>query len=243
MSTKPRRRTRPKGRVVDPEALRQVRELLGEAPRRRDLLIEHLHRIQDSYGPTSAAHLVALAHEMGLAQTQVYEVATFCHHFDLVKEGAQSPPPLTVRVCDSVSCAMAGAEPLIRELQGALGDGVRIQRVPCVGCCEQAPVAVVGRNPVPRATAEAVQAQVRVWERRSRGRPPAEGRGRARSSRPTSTGGGWHRPRCGRVLALWGTQRQTPGDPGGWLRAQSRNESEPPYREGDRPPAADGALR
>jgi formate dehydrogenase beta subunit len=162
MSTKPRRRTQPKGRVVDLGALREVRELLGDAPCRRDLLIEHLHRIQDSYGSISAAHLVALAHEMGLAQTEVYEVATFYHHFDVVREGAQSPPPLAVRVCDSISCAMAGAESLIRELPGALGDRVRIQRVPCVGRCEQAPVAVVGQNPVPRASAEAVQAQVRA---------------------------------------------------------------------------------
>jgi formate dehydrogenase beta subunit len=162
MSTKPRRRTHPKGRVVDLGALRAVQGLLGDAPRRRDMLIEHLHRIQDSYGAISAAHLVALAHEMGLAQTEVYEVATFYHHFDVVREGTQSPPPLTVRVCDSISCAMTGAESLIRELQGALGDGVRIQRVPCVGRCEQAPVAVVGQNPVPRASAEEVQAQVRA---------------------------------------------------------------------------------
>jgi formate dehydrogenase beta subunit len=157
---KARRRTQPKGRSVDLQALREVRELLGDASRQPDLLIEHLHRIQDSRGHLSAAHLAALAHEMGLSQTEVYEVASFYHHFDVVKEGEQPPPPLTVRVCDSISCAMAGAEDLIGALQAALGDGVRVQPVPCVGRCEQAPVAVVGQNPVGRADVAAVQKRV-----------------------------------------------------------------------------------
>ncbi len=105
-------RSGPKGRAVDPRALADVRSLLGEAPRRRDLLIEHLHRIQDTYGQLSAAHLAALAQEMRLAQTEVYEVATFYHHFDVVKEGETPPPPITVRVCETLSCQMAGADAL-----------------------------------------------------------------------------------------------------------------------------------
>ncbi|HTT49279.1 MAG TPA: NAD(P)H-dependent oxidoreductase subunit E, partial [Pseudolabrys sp.] len=99
----------PKGRQVDPQALDEVRALLTDRPRRRDLLIEHLHLIQDHYGHLSAAHLAALAAEMTMAQTEVYEVATFYSHFDVVKDGPP-PPAVTVRVCDSLSCAMAGAE-------------------------------------------------------------------------------------------------------------------------------------
>ena len=103
----------PKGRVVDARALEEVRALLGAEPRRRDLLIEHLHKINDRYGHLAAPHLAALAQEMKLALTEVYEVATFYHHFDVVKEGPDgkmSPPPaLTVRVCDSISCELAGA--------------------------------------------------------------------------------------------------------------------------------------
>jgi formate dehydrogenase len=106
----------PKGRQVDPRALEEVRSLLGEQPRRRDLLIEHLHLLQDRYGHLSAAHLAALANEMKLALTEVYEVATFYAHFDVVKEGQTPPPPVTVRVCDSLSCAMAGSERLLAEL-------------------------------------------------------------------------------------------------------------------------------
>ncbi len=100
----------PKGRVVDPTALAEVRTLLGDRPRRRDLLIEHLHLIQDRYGGLGAAHLVALADEMRLALAEVYEVATFYAHFDVIKEGDAPPPPLTVRVCDSVSCFLHGAD-------------------------------------------------------------------------------------------------------------------------------------
>ncbi len=111
------RRT-PKGRQVDPQALDEVQALLGDRSRRRDLLIEHLHLIQDKYGYISGAHLAALAAEMKLAQTEVYEVATFYAHFDVVKEGETPPPPVTVRVCDSLSCAMAGAEHLLTRLAG-----------------------------------------------------------------------------------------------------------------------------
>ena len=133
-----RKKGQGKGRLVDVNALMQVRELLGDASRQRDLMIEHLHLIQDHYGSLSAKHLVALAHEMKLAPTEVYEVATFYHHFDVVTERNEAPPELTVRVCDSVSCELAGSNELIAGLQQALGDGVRIQAVPCIGQPEYA---------------------------------------------------------------------------------------------------------
>ena len=157
---KQRRRGKTKGRVVDLNALLEVQNLLGEESRARDLLIEHLHRIQDNYGHLSAAHLVALAHEMRLATTEVYEVASFYHHFDVVREGDTAPPALTVRVCDSVSCEMAGSEALISALESSLGAGVRVQRVPCVGRCDKAPVAVVGQYSVDNATADSVRTAV-----------------------------------------------------------------------------------
>ncbi|MCA1853079.1 MAG: NAD(P)H-dependent oxidoreductase subunit E, partial [Beggiatoa sp.] len=119
-----------RGRAVEPAALAEVRELLGEEPRRRDLLIEHLHKIQDRYHCISAAHIVALAEEMGLATTEVYEVATFYHHFDIVKEGERMPPALTVRVCGSITCELYGARELIAGLEERLGEGVRVQHVP-----------------------------------------------------------------------------------------------------------------
>jgi len=155
-----RRRPRqtPKGRQVDPKALEEVRALLGERPRRRDLLIEHLHLIQDRYGHLSAAHLAALALEMRLALTEVFEVATFYAHFDVVKEGEKAPPAVTVRVCDSLSCAMAGAERLLGELTQGLGAGVRVVRAPCMGACDRAPVCAVGHVQVPRADGERVSA-------------------------------------------------------------------------------------
>src|SRR5882757_3282831 len=133
----------PKGRQVDPRALAEVRALLGSRPRRRDLLIEHLHLIQDRYRHLSAVHLAALAEEMKLALTEVYEVATFYSHFDVVKEGETPPPALTVRVCDSLSCAMAGAEKLFAELPKKLGQDVRVVRAPCMGACDRAPVCAV----------------------------------------------------------------------------------------------------
>src|SRR5262245_20109685 len=148
----------PKGRQVDPKALAEVRALLGERPRRRDLLIEHLHLIQDHYGHLSAAHLAALAMEMRLALTEVYEVATFYSHFDVVKEGDATPAPVTVRVCDSLSCAMAGAERLLAELPAKLGPGVRVVRAPCMGACDRAPVCALGHVQVPQADAERVVA-------------------------------------------------------------------------------------
>src|SRR2546430_14905010 len=129
----------PKGRQVDPQALDAVRALTGARPRRRDLLIEHLHLIQDRYGHLAAAHLAALAAEMKLAQAEVYEVATFYAHFDVVKEGETPPPPVTVRVCDSLSCAMAGAEHLLRDLPARLGANVRVGAAPSLGACDRAP--------------------------------------------------------------------------------------------------------
>src|SRR5437588_3616815 len=146
----------PKGRQVEPQALAEVRALLGERPRWRDLLIEHLHLIQDRYGHLSAAHLAALAQEMRLALAEVYEVATFYAHFDVVKEGETPPPAVTVRVCDSLSCAMAGAEHLLRDLPGRLGREVRVVRAPCMGACDRAPVCAVGHSQVFAATPESV---------------------------------------------------------------------------------------
>src|SRR5204862_895149 len=150
----------PKGRSVDPKAREEVRALLKDAPLRRDLLIEHLHRIQDRYGHLSAAHLVALADAMKLSMTEVYEVATFYHHFDVVKEGDTPPPAITVRVCDSIACELAGARQLLEALPEMLGAGVRVLHAPCVGRCEAAPVAVVGQHPIPHATADTVKSAV-----------------------------------------------------------------------------------
>lgn len=155
-----RGRGKTKGRVVDINALLEVQSLLGDVSRAKDLLIEHLHKIQDKFGYLSAAHLVALASEMKLAPTEVYEVASFYHHFDIVKENDSAPPALTVRVCESVSCEMAGANELIAALESSLGDGIRVQPVPCVGRCDKAPVAVVGQYTVDQASAESVQSAV-----------------------------------------------------------------------------------
>jgi len=146
----------PKGRQVDPQALTDVRALLGDRERRRDLLIEHLHLIQDRYSHLSAAHLAALAHEMRLALAEVYEVATFYAHFDVVKEGDAPPAAVTVRVCDSLSCAMAGAERLLEDLPKRLGANVRVVRAPCMGACDRAPVCAVGHVQVMQADAARV---------------------------------------------------------------------------------------
>jgi len=149
----------PKGRQVDPAALSDVRALLTDRSRRRDLLIEHLHLIQDHYGHLSAAHLTALAFEMKLALTEVYEVATFYAHFDVVKDGP-APPPITVRVCDSLSCAMAGSERLLEGLK--LGRDVRVVRAPCMGACDRAPVVAVGHMQTFQATPDKIVAAVRA---------------------------------------------------------------------------------
>ena len=149
-----------RGRVVDPKAVAEVRALIGKGEGalalRRDLLIEHMHRIQDAYGHLSEGHLAALAAELAMAQSEVYEVATFYHHFDVVKTGDAVPPAVTVRVCESLSCEMAGAKELLARLPSILGKDVRVLAAPCIGRCESAPAAVVGQNPVLHATAEKI---------------------------------------------------------------------------------------
>src|SRR5205807_4183726 len=155
-----KRKTRPipKGRAVDAKALADVQQLLGDAPRQRDLLIEHLHKLNDHYGHLPAAHLAALAEEMRLALAEVYEVASFYHHFEVVKEGEAPPPALTVRVCDSIACELAGAAQLLKQL--SFGKDVRVIPAPCVGRCEVAPCVVVGQNPIGNASAASVKAAV-----------------------------------------------------------------------------------
>ena len=154
------RRT-PKGRQLDEQAWAEVRDLLGEAPRRRDLLIEHLHLIQDRFGHLSAAHLRALAEEMRMAMAEVYEVATFYAHFDVVREDETPPPALTIRVCDSLSCEMAGAEALMQALQDGLDPAeVRVLRAPCMGRCDTAPVLELGHNHIDHATPDKVRAAI-----------------------------------------------------------------------------------
>ena len=159
-----RGRNRPRGRQVDPEALEQVQALLGDRPRRRDLLIEYLHCIQDRYHVLSAAHLVALADEMRLALAEVYEVATFYAHFDVAREAGAPPSDVTVRVCDGLVCEMMGARGLLENLPAALGNGVRVMPGPCMGGCDNAPVARVERRTVARATVDTVSASVRRRE-------------------------------------------------------------------------------
>ena len=150
--------------MLDPLVQAEVCALLGDAPRRPDLLIEFLHKTQDHYGHISTRHLAALAAELRLSQVEAYEVASFYHHFDLPRDGENPPPALTVRVCESLSCAMAGSRELIAGLQQALGDGIRVQPVPCVGRCAQAPVAVVGQNPIDAATTGRVVQAVAAGE-------------------------------------------------------------------------------
>jgi formate dehydrogenase beta subunit len=165
-TSRKRKREAPRGRRVDPAARADVIALLGDEPRTSDLLIEHLHKLQDRFGHLSAQHLAALAAEMKLAQTEVYEVATFYHHFDVVKEGDAVPPALTVRVCDGLSCELAGAQDLLARLPGLLGPGVRVIAAPCIGRCEQAPAVVVGQHPVAPATSESVAAAVGAGQTR-----------------------------------------------------------------------------
>ncbi|MBK3775538.1 NAD(P)H-dependent oxidoreductase subunit E [Azospirillum sp. YIM DDC1] len=162
-----RRNTRPqpKGRQVDPAALAEVQELLGDRSRQRDLLIEHLHLLQDTYHGLHARHLAALAHEMRLALVEVYEVASFYAHFDIVMDGEEAPPPVTVRVCDSLSCCMAGGEKLLDELRAAdLGPDVRVVRAPCMGACHNAPAVAIGHALHENATVESVVTAVKNGE-------------------------------------------------------------------------------
>src|ERR1700690_2661674 len=147
-----RAKSTPKGRQVDPTAAHEIEALLGDRSRQRDLLIEYLHLIQDTYHQISAAHLAALADEMKLSFAEVFETATFYAHFDVVKEGEPDIAPLTIRVCDSLTCAMLGGERLLQELQERAGRGIRVVRAPCVGRCDTAPAAEVGHNFVDHAT-------------------------------------------------------------------------------------------
>ena len=154
----------PKGRQVDPAALAEVQALLGDRERRRDLLIEHLHLLQDHFGCLHARHLAALAEEMRLALVEVYEVASFYAHFDIVMDGEAPPPPLTVRVCDSLSCELAGSLQLLADLKTRLGDHVRVVRAPCMGGCDKAPVVAIGHALHENATVTSVGAAVGAGE-------------------------------------------------------------------------------
>ncbi len=170
---KKRRNLRPRGRALDADALAELRIWLGPMPRRRDLLIEALHRIQDEAGCLPARHLRALAEEWALPQAEIFEVASFYHHFDIVKEGEAAPAPLTIRVCDSVSCMMAGAGALAEALEARLDpDRVRVQRVPCIGRCAGAPAVHVGQKAVEQAGVDGVEAAIAAGEIREP-MPPA----------------------------------------------------------------------
>jgi formate dehydrogenase len=157
-----RRKSKLKGRQADETSREEVQALIGPGPHRRDLLIEHLHRLNDAYRCLHDRHLVALAREMNIPMAEVYEVATFYHHFEVVRGDAQAPG-LTVRVCDGLSCSLAGAADLLARLPAILGqEAVRVIPAPCVGRCEQAPVAVVHQCPVPHATVETVESEVKA---------------------------------------------------------------------------------
>jgi formate dehydrogenase beta subunit len=146
-----------RGRQVQPAALQEIRDLLGDKSRQRDLLIEHLHLIQDKFGHISASHLAALAVEMTLPQAEVYEVATFYAHFDVIKEGETAPPAVTIRVCDSLSCQLRGADQLKAALEAKVDPAqVRVLNAPCMGRCDTAPVAEVGHRHVDNATVDSI---------------------------------------------------------------------------------------
>ncbi len=159
-----------KGRQVEPQARSEIEALLAtysdDGLLRRDLLIEYLHLIQDKFGQLSAAHMAALAEAMKIAQTEVYEVATFYHHFDVVKEGESAPAALTVRVCETLSCAMAGADALLKKLPTILGKDVRVVAAPCIGRCSEAPAVCVGHNAFGDATVEHVANAVKNQQTR-----------------------------------------------------------------------------
>jgi NADH:ubiquinone oxidoreductase subunit F (NADH-binding)/NADH:ubiquinone oxidoreductase subunit E len=154
-------RPTPKGRQLDDSAFADVKALLGDKDRRADLLIEHLHLIQDEFGHLSVPHMHALAEEMKLSQAEVYEVATFYSHFDVIDEETAPPPALTIRVCDSLACEMAGAQQLMAELKKGLdASQVRVLRAPCMGRCDTAPVLEIGHNHIDNATSEKVDAAI-----------------------------------------------------------------------------------
>ena len=160
-SAKGKGRRTPKGRQFEDEALNEVKALLENRPRQKDLLIEFLHLIQDKYGYLSAQHLCALAEELKISMAEVYEVASFYAHFDIVKEDETPPPQITIRVCDSLSCELAGAEKLRDELKKGLDPKeVRVVRAPCMGRCDAAPTLELGHNHIDRASTDKVQAAI-----------------------------------------------------------------------------------
>lgn len=165
MQNLPKPLSGPKGRPFDENALAEVAGLLGPRPRRRDLLIEFLHLVQDSLGALHARHIKALAHEMGLSEAEVFEVASFYHHFDFVPDGGKAPPALTIRVCSSISCMLAGSEQLEAALRaGTDPANIRILEAPCVGRCAEAPVAVVGKNAIGHATRGKILAAIEAGQ-------------------------------------------------------------------------------
>ena len=161
-SGKGKGRHKPKGRQVQDDALGEIQALLSARPRRADLLIEYMHLIQYQYGHLSSVHFAALAEEMKLAQSEVYEVATFYAHFDVVKEGEAAPPNLTIRVCDSLACELAGSEDLLRDLVAKYSSGteVRVLRAPCMGRCDTAPALELGHNHLDNATVSKVETAI-----------------------------------------------------------------------------------
>ena len=148
---KKRAKTKPKGRMLNPAAVSEVRTILGEDPQQRDMLIEYLHRIQDSQGYLSQDHLSALASMMRIPMAEVWEVATFYDHFDCIKDGQTPPAPVTIRICDGLSCQLGGAEKLLEELHDLNGADVRVKRAPCIGACDKAPAAALGQQLIPHA--------------------------------------------------------------------------------------------
>src|ERR1700733_6920672 len=154
----------PKGRQVQAQVRARVQGLLGDRERRRDLLIEFLHLLQDKYHCLHARHLTALAEEMKLALVEVYEVASFYAHFDIVMDDETPPPELTVRVCDSLTCELMGAQKLLAALPAKLGDKVRVVRAPCMGGCHNAPVTAIGHALHEHATVDSVAAAVAKGE-------------------------------------------------------------------------------
>ncbi len=155
---------RVQGRTTPHKSLAEIRQLLGDAPRTRDMLIENLHKIQDHYHHISNRHILALAIDMSLPMAEIYETATFYHHFDVLNENEPPPPTLTIRVCESLTCEMFGAKELINQLEAKYKDDVRIQAVPCIGRCDTAPVAVVGTNPIEHANQEKIDNAVNKKE-------------------------------------------------------------------------------
>jgi formate dehydrogenase beta subunit len=182
--SKMKARHTPKGRPVDPAARAGIAELLAGREIRRDLLIEFLHLIQDRHGHLSAANLNALAEAMKLPQAEVYEVASFYHHFDIVKEGEAAPPALTVRVCETLSCRMAGAAELLGKLPEILGKDVRVIAAPCIGRCAEAPAVCVGQNAFGHATLENIGNAVKA---RATAPSPSQGEGRDGGAIATQT--------------------------------------------------------